>query len=330
MIYTTGGYMKRTTLLLLGALLLLSTHMKAEKATYQDTTASVENRVEDLLLRMTLEEKILMLAGDPKTHFDTRPIERLGIPRFSMADGPHGIRGDEATCFPTSIAMAATWNESLMERVGAAIAEEALGKGRNVLLGPCINIHRQPFGGRNFESFSEDPYLCARITVGYVKGVQSRGVICTPKHFAANNQEYERKSISVEVDVRALHEIYFPAFKAAVEEGGAWSVMAAYNKVNGVYASENDFLLNQVLKKDWGFKGFVMSDWVSVFSAERAALGGLDMEMPYGEYFSDKLLQAVKEGKVFPFDDNLVSRPGPRLVDGLEAMARLLHPQQFP
>ena len=265
---------------------------------YKDPAAAVEERIDDLLPRLTLEEKILMVHGDSKTGMDTTAIERLGIPKLSMTDGPHGVRWGQATAFPTGVSLGATWNEALLERVGAAIGRETLAKGRNIILGPCINIHRQPFGGRNFESFSEDPFLAGRLAVGYVKGVQSQNCVATPKHYAVNNQEVERMTVSAEISERALREIYLPHFRMAVQEGGAWSIMCSYNRINGTYACENPHLLTDILKKEWGFQGFVMSDWGAVHSTVATALSGMDVEMPDGKYLGADLLAAVKSGAV--------------------------------
>lgn len=273
---------------------------------YKKPDAPVEQRIEDLLGRMTLEEKIQMIHG---TGMDTEPIARLGIPGLSMTDGPHGVRWGRATAFPPGVNMGSTWNEPLLEKVGAAIARETLARGRNVILGPCINIHRVPFGGRNFESFSEDPYLAGRLAVGYVKGVQSQNVVATPKHYAVNNQEWERNTISAEIGERALREIYLPHFRAAIVEGGAWSIMCSYNRLNGTYACENRHLMTGILKDDWGFEGFAMSDWGAAHSTLGNALNGLDVEMPHGTYMGKKLLEAVKNGEVpEPVVDDKVRR----------------------
>ena len=267
---------------------------------YKNQNAPVEQRINDLLPRMTLEEKITMIHGDPNagTGMDTKSIPRLGIPKISTTDGPHGVRWDVTTAFPTGVTIASTWNQALIEKVGVAIGRETLARGRNTILGPCVNIHRVPFGGRNFESYSEDPYLAGRIAVGYIKGVQSQNVIATPKHYAANNQEWDRGTVSAEMDERTLQEIYLPQFKAAITEGGAWSIMCSYNLVNGTHACENKHLLTDILKNDWGFKGFAMSDWGAVHSTVETAMAGLDLEMPTGQYTSDALLKAVKDGKV--------------------------------
>ncbi len=263
---------------------------------YMNKDNSVDQRVDDLLSRMTLEEKISLLGG---TGFATKPIERLGIPELKMSDGPLGVRWEKSTAFPAGTAMAASWDTSLIYKVGKSIGEELKGKGRNVILGPCVNIARLPMGGRDFESYGEDPYLASRMAVSYIEGVQSEGVAATVKHFAANNQEYERGFVDVQVDHRTLNEIYLPAFKAAVEEAKVLCVMSAYNKINGHFCSENDYLLNTKLKDDWKFDGLVMSDWGAVHSSIPTANSGLDLEMPTGEFLNDStLLNAVKSGVV--------------------------------
>jgi beta-glucosidase len=255
-------------------------------------------QVADLVKALTLEEKVSLLSGADAG--STRAIERLGIPSIRVIDGPHGVGwGTRATAFPTPVNMAATWNTDLVRRVGAALGEETLAVGRHILLGPCVNIHRTVFGGRNFESFGEDPYLAGRMAVSYITGVQGAGVGTSLKHFACNNQEWERMTIDVIVDERALHEIYLPAFKAAVQEARPWTVMSAYNQLNGHYCSANRRLLTETLKDDWGFDGFVVSDWGGCHSTIEAANAGLDLEMPGpGVYFNETLVQAVRDGKV--------------------------------
>lgn len=269
----------------------------AAQPLYMDRTAPIESRIDDLLPRLTLEEKILMIHGD-SSGMDTTPIPRLGIPRLSMTDGPHGVRHGQATAFPPGVVLASTWNEALLERVGAGIGRETLAKGRNIILGPCVNIHRVPVGGRNFESYSEDPYLASRIAVGYIKGVQSVNCMATVKHYAANNQEWERGTISVEIDERTLREIYLPHFEAAIKEAGSWSIMCSYNRINGTYACENPHILNDILKNEWGFQGFVMSDWGAVHSTDPTALSGMDVEMPNGAFTGSLLLESVRAGRV--------------------------------
>jgi beta-glucosidase len=263
---------------------------------YQNPQLAIEERVDDLLGRLTMEEKLDLLGG---TGFATKPIKRLSIPELRMADGPLGVRWGPSTAFPAGIAMASSWNPEVAEKVGQAIAQEVKGKGRHVILAPCVNIARIPQGGRNFESFGEDPYLCSRMTVGYIQGVQAEKVVATVKHYAANNQEYQRDFVDVMVSERALNEIYLPAFKAAVTEAGVLAVMSAYNKVNGPYCSENPYLLNEKLKDEWGFQGLVMSDWGAVHSTIPTAQNGLDLEMPFGKYLNPSALQEpLKDGTV--------------------------------
>lgn len=265
---------------------------------YRNASATIEQRIADLLPRLTLEEKISLLAG--KDGGETKTIPRLGIPLLRVIDGPHGVGwGNKATCFPSGVSMGACWNPELIKEVGRALALETRGADRHILLGPCVGIHRTPLGGRNFESFSEDPYHAGRIGVAYVQGVQSEGIGTSLKHYACNNQEWERTTISVEVDERALREIYLPHFKMVVEESDPWTVMASYNKLRGEYLCANRYLLTDILKKEFGFKGVVVSDWGAVHGTEDSADAGLDLEMPGpGKYFGDDLLKAVRDGKV--------------------------------
>jgi len=277
----------------------------SDVAPYKNSNLPVDQRVQDLLGRMTLQEKVAMLSG--ADWMQSVPNERLGIPSIKMSDGPIGIRswagpsaetGAEVaekqvttTAFPAGVAMAATWDTELLQGEGQAIAEELKALGRGMILGPTVNINRTPLWGRNFEGFGEDPYLTSRLAVAYIKGVQGEGVIATVKHFAANNQEFERHRINAVVDERALYEIYFPAFKAAVQEAGVWSLMSAYNKLNGVYCAENPELLKDVLQKQWGFKGFVVSDWGSTYSTAGTVNAGMDIEMPGGEPMKEWLIK---------------------------------------
>jgi beta-glucosidase len=265
-------------------------------APYKDANLPVDQRVADLLKRMTMEEKATMLSGSG--WMESAPIGRLGIPAIKMADGPMGVRSwagssaitsaanptvkVETTSFPSGVTMAATWDTDLVHREGQAIAQEVKALGRDMILGPTVNINRQPLWGRNFEGYGEDPYLSGQLGVAYIKGVQGEGVIPSVKHFAANNEEYERHRVNATIDERTLHEIYLPAFKAAVQEAHVWTVMSAYNKVNGVHCGENDYLLDQVLKKEFGFKGFVVSDWGSTYSTTPTVNAGMDLEMPGG------------------------------------------------
>jgi beta-glucosidase len=270
-------------------------------APYKDASLPAEKRVADLLSRMTMEEKAIMLSGSG--WMESAPIERLGIPAIKMADGPLGVRswaGGSAgtsihgakqhvfsTSFPAGVAMAATWDPDLVRREGQAIGQEVKALGRDMILGPTVNINRVPLWGRNFEGYGEDPYLSARLGVAYVQGVQSEGVIPSVKHFDANNQEFERHRIDEQIDARTLHEIYLPAFKAAVQEADAWSVMSAYNKVNGVQCAESKELLTDILKHEFGFKGFVISDWGSTYSTTATVNAGMDLEMPGGQPMKD-------------------------------------------
>jgi beta-glucosidase len=265
-------------------------------APYKNAALPVEKRVADLLSRMTLEEKATMLSGSG--WMESASIARLGIPAIKMADGPMGVRswaGSSAitnaannpvkvltTSFPSGIAMAATWDTDLVQREGKAIGQEVKALGRDMILGPTVNINRVPLWGRNFEGYGEDPYLAGQLGVAYIRGVQGEGVIPSVKHFAVNNEEYERHRIDAKIDERTLHEIYFPAFKAAVQQADVWTVMSAYNKVNGVHCAESDYLLTDVLKKELGFKGFVISDWGSTYSTAPTVNAGMDLEMPGG------------------------------------------------
>jgi beta-glucosidase len=263
---------------------------------YRNAGLSPEQRADDLLGRMTPEEKARMLAGSG--WMESTPNERLGIPAIKMADGPMGVRnwaGSSAvtnatstvpvyaTAFPAGIAMASGWDVELVQAVGQAIGQQTKSLGRDMILAPTVNIARTPLWGRDFEGYGEDPFLAARMGVAFVRGVQGQGVIPSVKHFAANNQEFERHRIDEKIDLRTLHEIYFPAFRAAVEEAGAWAVMNAYNKVNGRWCAENSFLLTDTLRKRWGFQGFVVSDWGSTYSTAGTINAGMDLEMPGGE-----------------------------------------------
>ncbi|MBK6913171.1 MAG: glycoside hydrolase family 3 C-terminal domain-containing protein [Ignavibacteriales bacterium] len=266
------------------------------KSAYLNKSLCIEERVEDLLKRMTLEEKIEMLGG---TGFETKAIKRLNIPPLNMSDGPLGVRWDNSTALPSGILLGATWNPDIVTEFGKVLATETKAKGRNVILAPCVNIARIPMGGRNFESFGEDPFLTSRIAVNYIKGVQKENVVATVKHFAANNQEHQRDFVNTIVDERTLNEIYFPAFKSAVEEANVLAVMCAYNKLNGPYCSENDFLLVDVLKNKWKFNGLVMSDWGAVHTSLPVFNGGLDLEMPEGKYLNkETLLDKLKSGEL--------------------------------
>jgi beta-glucosidase len=262
----------------------------------------MDERIKDLIAQMTLEEKVSMLAGADMWH--TVPVERLGIPAIKVTDGPNGARGSQirggpcSVCFPVGIALAATWNTELVERVGIALAEEVKTKGAHILLAPTVNTHRSPLNGRNFECYSEDPYLSGRTATAYINGLQSQGVGSCIKHFVCNDSEFERFTISSEVSERALHEIYLTPFRMAVRDAKPWAVMSSYNKINGTWASENPHTLLDILKGKWGFDGIVISDWFGTNSIE-VANGSLDLEMPGpARWMGDQVLEAVQAGRV--------------------------------
>ena len=257
-----------------------SSHQPADDVAYP-VTQKHRDRASALVARMTLEEKCDYIGGS-KDGFYIRPVERLGIPLIRMADGPQGVRNNtRSTLFACGVAAAASWNEDVAYEMGVALGQDSRARGVHILLGPGVNICRSPLCGRNFEYMGEDPCLAAAPAVGYIKGVQSQGVMATVKHFALNNQEFNRHHVSSDADERTINEIYFPAFKAAVDAGVA-SVMSSYNLVNNVHAAENRWLLTETLKDKWGFEGFVMSDWTSTYSTLGCVRSGLDLEMPEG------------------------------------------------
>ena len=276
----------------------------------------MEKRIEKLIKKMTLEEKVGLLHGNSK--FYVAGVERLGIPEWSLSDGPHGVRAeinrhdwayagwtnDSASYFPTGTAFAAAWNPELAYRRGEVLGEEARWRKKDVLLGPGVNIIRSPLCGRNFEYMSEDPYMNSVLAVAYIKGLQSRDVACSVKHFAVNNQETNRTTVDVECSERALREIYLPAFKAAVQEGGALTVMAAYNKFRGEFCAENNYLVCKILRNEWGFDGVYVTDWGAAHSTIPSMEAGLDLEMgtlidKYEDwYYANPLIEAVKSGKI--------------------------------
>jgi beta-glucosidase len=265
---------------------------------YKDPKAPVESRIEDALSRLTLEEKVSLLYGQDS--MSLHGVPRLDIPSLTMSDGPVGARWGKATAFPASIATASSWDLDLMKRVAQAMGKEFKYRGRAVALGPCVGVVRVPHGGRNFESFGEDPYFNGEMAAAYIQGMQSQKVVACVKHYALNNQEYERMSVDIRADERTMRELDLRVFEAAIKKGGALSIMPAYNKVNGEHCTENPFLLDQVLKKDWGFQGFSVSDWGAVHSTAPCANAGLDVEMPgpNGWWGEGKLLNATKEGQV--------------------------------
>ncbi|MGC1392388.1 MAG: glycoside hydrolase family 3 C-terminal domain-containing protein [Bacteroidales bacterium] len=290
---------------------IFSQDQSPQNATRKDLSL-FDTKIDHIISEMSLEEKIAMLHGNGM--FSSSGIKRLGISDIKYTDGPFGIREeleknswnsmrlttDSATFFPTGSALAATWNTDLAYLLGTALGEEVKTRGKDILLGPAVNITRIPTGGRTFEYLGEDPLLSARLAVGYIKGVQDRGVGACVKHFALNNQETNRGRVNVIVDERSMREIYLPPFEAAVKEANVFAVMAAYNKIGGSWCSENYYLLNQILKNEWGFKGLVVSDWGGTHSTVKAAISGLDVEMGSfrNAFFGQSLLDSVITGLV--------------------------------
>lgn len=287
--------MKKIALLLIG----LTFTMQA-----QTQNTDYLKKAKELVSKMTLEEKASLCSGE--TAWSTQAIKRLGIPSIFMTDGPHGLRKAEgfdftnsvpSTCFPTASSLASSWDPKLAQKMGEALGIEAQANDVQILLGPGVNMKRSPLGGRNFEYFSEDPILAGKIAISFINGVQSQGVGTSMKHFAANSQEFERMSNNSVVDERTLNEIYFPAFEMAVKEAQPWTVMCSYNRFNGIYASENPYLLHQMLKEKWGLKGFVVSDWGAVNERAAGVAAGLHLEMPSsGGANNLKVIAAVKDG----------------------------------
>ena len=255
-----------------------------------------------LIKKLTIEEKVSLLSGFDNWY--SKDIKRLGIPKIKMSDGPNGVRGDSnspqtSACFPSPILLGATWNEELVKEIGVATAEEALFKDVDVLLAPTINLHRHPLGGRHFECYSEDPILTSAIACGYVNGVQSKKVAACLKHFAGNDTEFERHLVSSNIDDKTLRELYLYPFEMGVKKSKAMVVMSAYNKLNNVFCSSNDLLINKILKKEWKFNGFVVSDWGAALETVENANGGLDLEMPGPpKTWGENLIQAIKDKKV--------------------------------
>ena len=316
-----GGRFLPAALLIAAAWLaagLTFTKAQGQRPPYLDPGQPMDARVEDLLSRMTLEEKIALVHADNR--FSTAAIPRLAIPQRQLSDGPHGVReetvgrdvsqavgrtDDFATYMPALVGLAATWNPELAGAYGTTLGEEARQRGKQIMLAPGMNIMRTPLNGRNFEYLGEDPYLASSMVVPYIRGEQAQEVASCAKHFVANDQEQERNTINVEMDERTLREIYLPPFRAAVQEAGVLSVMAAYNKFRGAYCAENDYLLNKILKDEWGFRGLVVSDWNATHSTRGSVLGGLDLEMgtvgkPFDEfYLARPFLEGVRGGE-FP------------------------------
>lgn len=272
------------------SLMMTATSQAQTIPVYLDESKGIELRIDDALSRMTLDEKIAVIHAQSK--FSSPGVKRLGFPDLWTDDGPHGVRpdvlwdeweqagqtNDSCVAFPALTCLAATWNPELARLYGESLAEEALYRNKNVMLGPGVNIYRTPLGGRNFEYMGEDPWLASRMVVPYIQGLQSKGVAACVKHYALNNDEEYRHQVNVKVSDRALHEIYLPAFKAAVQEGGAWAIMGAYNLYQGVHNCHNATMLNKILKQDWGFDGVVISDWGGCHDTDEAVKNGLDME----------------------------------------------------
>lgn len=308
--------MKKAILIAGLAVMALVACNRGEKSpVYLDDKKPLETRIDDALGRMTLEEKIDMLHA--QSTFSSRGVPRLGIPGVEASDGPHGVReeiawndlrsagrtDDSCTAFPALTCLAATWDVEMAALYGRSIGGEARYRGKNVLLGPGVNILRTPLGGRNFEYMGEDPFLASQMVVPYVQGVQAQGVAACVKHFALNNQETDRNAINVSVSDRALYEIYLPAFRAAVEQGGAWAIMGAYNRYKEQFCSENRVLLTDILRGEWGFDGTVISDWGATHDTRAAAGGGLDIEFgtdaDYRDYHMARpLLEMVRSGEI--------------------------------
>ena len=279
--------------------------------------------VKKLVAEMTLEEKASLLGGADFWH--TKAVERLGIPQFMMSDGPHGLRkqdGDAdhlgvndsivAVCWPAACATASSFDKELIEKMGESIGDECQAENLSIVLGPAVNIKRSPLCGRNFEYFSEDPYLAGEMAAAYINGVQSRHIGTSIKHFALNDQEFYRMSNDSVADERTMREIYFPAFETAVKKAQPKTVMCSYNKINGTYASDNEWLLTKVLRDDWGFEGFVMTDWGAVSDRVQGVRAGLELEMPGDTASNDaKIVAAVKDGSL---DEKLVDQAAERIL----------------
>lgn len=305
------------TFLMIGS--VAGSNSLATAPAYLDDTLPLEQRVQDALSRMTTAEKIAIIHAQSK--FSSPGVQRLGIPGIWCTDGPHGIRpdvlwdeweqagatNDSCVAFPALTCLAATWNPDMSALYGKSIGEEARYRNKNVLLGPGVNIYRTPLNGRNFEYMGEDPYLTSQMVVPYVKGVQDNGVAACVKHYALNNQEADRDHVNVLVDDRTLHEIYLPGFKAAVKDGGAWSIMPGYNKYNGDHSCENQTLLLDILKGDWNFDGVAISDWGAVHNTEKVAQNGLDME--FGSWTN-----GLNWGASNAYDDYFLAKPYEKLI----------------
>ena len=321
--------------------IVIAAVLPAKAAAQSASQADVDRRVDAMLAKLTLEQKIDLIGGEEWMFI--RAVPEIGLPRLKMSDGPMGVRSWGTTSgYAAGIGLAASWDTELAHRVGAAIGQDARARGVNFLLGPGVNIYRAPMNGRNFEYYGEDPYLAGRIAVHYIQGVQSQGVVATVKHYAGNNSEYDRHNVNSVIDERTLREIYLPAFEASIKEGHAASVMCAYPAINDAYSCENEFLLKQVLRQEWGFQGFVTPDYLAVHNMLPAVLAGLDVDALRGEegHFAIKELKpAIESGKApMPVVDEMLIRrfrtmmemgvydhpatlqPIPEKKDGLDAL----------
>ena len=312
--------MKNRTLILSMIVLSIVGTVRAQVLpTYLDETKDIEERIEDALSRMTLDEKIAVIHAQSK--FSSPGVKRLGFPDFWTDDGPHGVRpdvlwdeweqagqtNDSCVAFPALTCLAATWNPQMSRLYGESLAEEALYRGKNMILGPGVNIYRTPLNGRNFEYMGEDPFLASRMVVPYIQGMQSKGVAACVKHYALNNDEEYRFNVNVKVSDRALHEIYLPAFKAAVKEGGTWGIMGAYNLYKNQHNCHNHILLNKILKEDWSYNGVVVSDWGGTHDTEQAIKNGLDME--FGSWTN-----GLTDGASNAYDSYFLAQPYKKLI----------------
>ncbi len=296
----------------------------------------MERNIKGLVAQMTLEEKASLCSGSDFWH--THPIERLGIPAVMMSDGPHGLRKQEgdgdhlglsesikAVCFPAACAVASSFDTDLIHRMGQILGEECQAEDLSVLLGPAVNIKRSPLCGRNFEYLSEDPYLAGKMAAAYINGVQSWDVGTSVKHFAANNQEYRRMNCSSEVDERTLREIYFPAFEETVKAAQPKTIMCSYNKINGVYSADNEWLLTKVLRDEWGYEGYVVTDWGAISNRVQGIRAGLDLEMPSSGGVNDaKIVAAVKSGEL---DEALLDKTVERILNVVFSYVDHRHPE---
>ena len=279
------------------AIVILIITLSSTNLLKSQTVDRYSQQADSVLQKLNLDDCINLISGCDG--MEAPGIPRLGIPALKMTDGPFGPHWGKAPAFPVGVCLAATWDTTTVFQAAQLMGKCTYAQGRNTLLGPCVNIQRVPTGGRNFESYSEDPWLASRMAVSVVKGLQSEHVVPTVKHFALNNNDWNRHQSDVEVEERALHEIYLPAFKAAVKEANALGIMSSYNKIRGVHASENGYLLNDILKRDWGFKGIVVSDWGSVYSTVGPVKAGLDIEMALPNFFSkDSIMKYINKGLI--------------------------------